>query len=128
MKYLGYYVLPILWMVVIFILSSQQRLQVSPVYLIQFTFFKTLHVIEYAFLCVLWIRALRNTTTWSWPTIALTSFVITVVYAFSDELHQQFVPTREGKLRDVAIDTLGALVGIGMVWKLFPQAHSRLKK
>lgn len=35
---------------------------------------------------------------------------LSIVYAISDELHQTFVPTREGKVRDVLIDTAGILL------------------
>lgn len=35
------------------------------------------------------------------------AFLIAVLYAVSDEIHQTFVPTREGRLRDVVIDTAG---------------------
>lgn len=38
---------------------------------------------------------------------------ISVAYAFSDELHQMFVPGRAGRLFDLAVDSLGALFGIG---------------
>ncbi len=34
------------------------------------------------------------------------------LYACSDELHQIFVPGRSGEIRDVIIDTCGALTGI----------------
>ena len=35
------------------------------------------------------------------------AFIVAFLYAASDELHQTFVPTREGKPRDIAIDTIG---------------------
>ncbi|MDO4976663.1 MAG: VanZ family protein [Eubacteriales bacterium] len=41
------------------------------------------------------------------------SWFFTIVYACSDELHQLFVPGRAGMIRDVCIDSLGALLGIG---------------
>ncbi len=39
--------------------------------------------------------------------IFIIAFVISVAYAVSDEFHQTFVPTREGKLRDIFIDLAG---------------------
>ncbi|MBE5921868.1 MAG: Cof-type HAD-IIB family hydrolase [Lachnospiraceae bacterium] len=39
-------------------------------------------------------------------------FLSGVLYACSDEWHQTFVPGRDGSLRDVLIDSLGVLVGI----------------
>ena len=40
------------------------------------------------------------------------AWLFTTLYAATDELHQRFVPERSGELRDVAIDGLGALLGI----------------
>jgi len=42
------------------------------------------------------------------------AFVICVLYAASDEIHQLFVPGRSGQLSDVGIDAFGALLGIGV--------------
>lgn len=39
----------------------------------------------------------------------------TCLYAISDEIHQSFVASRSCEFRDVLIDTLGALLGIGVV-------------
>lgn len=43
---------------------------------------------------------------------AIYAFMLSVIYAASDEFHQLFVPGRSGQIRDVAIDSLGALTGI----------------
>lgn len=40
------------------------------------------------------------------------SFLISVLYAVSDEIHQVFVPGRAGQVQDVLIDASGALLGI----------------
>ena len=40
------------------------------------------------------------------------SIVITIMYAITDEIHQLFIPGREGKIIDVYIDTLGIITGI----------------
>ena len=51
--------------------------------------------------------------------IALTAWVIATLYAGTDELHQMFVGGRGPAVRDVAIDSAGALtgafVGVGMI-------------
>jgi VanZ family protein len=49
-----------------------------------------------------------------------TAFIIAVLYAVSDEIHQTFTPTREGRIRDVVIDTVGitcAYLFISYHWK-----------
>ena len=45
----------------------------------------------------------------------LFAFLLCVAYAISDEVHQLFVPGRAGQIRDVAIDSLGSIVGIALV-------------
>lgn len=42
----------------------------------------------------------------------LVAFGFCVFYAITDEIHQYFVPGRSCELRDVGIDSLGALTGI----------------
>ena len=42
----------------------------------------------------------------------LFALIYCTVYAAGDELHQFFVPGRSAQLRDVALDTVGALSGI----------------
>ena len=83
---------------------------------------KGAHVSEYGLLCLLIWRARRLTGSpipvgWSWAT-ASESLWLAVLYAATDELHQTFVPTREGCLRDVFIDSSGAILGLFLLWRL----------
>lgn len=41
-------------------------------------------------------------------------FMICVIYATTDEVHQLFIPGRSGEVRDVIIDSFGAAAGIGV--------------
>ena len=43
------------------------------------------------------------------------AFLLCVVYAISDEVHQLFVPGRSGQVSDVIIDSSGSFVGIVVV-------------
>ena len=43
------------------------------------------------------------------------AFLICVIYAISDEIHQLFVPGRAGQVRDVLIDSAGSFLGIIIV-------------
>lgn len=110
--------LPILWMALIFVLSGRESITVAPTWTVNFLIFKTLHVIEYGILYVLWYRAVRDRRA---------AWVATMAYAVFDELHQTFVPTREGRLRDVIIDG----IGVGLAWyaitQLLPKAPKRLR-
>jgi len=47
---------------------------------------------------------------------ALATLVIAVTYAGLDEWHQSFVPLREARVRDVAIDAFGAVLAQTLVW------------
>lgn len=46
---------------------------------------------------------------------ALPAWILCVLYAISDEYHQTFVSGRSGEVRDVLIDSAGALLGITAV-------------
>ncbi len=47
------------------------------------------------------------------PAVSVLSLVIGVLYAASDEFHQLFVEMRGPSVRDVGIDSLGVLAGLG---------------
>ena len=75
---------------------------------------KLAHVTEYAILGALLLRATRR------PWLALG---LAAAYAASDEVHQHFVEGRHAALLDVAIDTVGALVGI-LAWRAFARGSA----
>jgi VanZ family protein len=68
---------------------------------------KLAHAAEYAVLGALLLRALRR---------PLPAFALAVLYAVSDEVHQTFVPGREGALLDVVVDAAGVAAGV-LAWK-----------
>jgi VanZ family protein len=81
---------------------------------------KCAHVTEYAILALLLWRALRkpgpdDRRPWSRWQVALV-LGLTALYATSDELHQSFVPSRQGTFHDVLIDTTGAALGLFVWW------------
>jgi Predicted integral membrane protein len=59
---------------------------------------------------------------------SLTAFLLTVLYAASDEIHQTFVDGRSGELRDVLIDSSGALVGVFLYLLIIRAFVKRSKK
>lgn len=98
----------VVWMIVIFVLSSRQRIVVSEEYWTNFMIFKSLHIIEYAILTVCNTIAIANNTKgMRLRAVALTAALFALIYAISDEVHQLFVPTRSGLMRDVLIDSIG---------------------
>lgn len=109
-KFFLYWLPVIVWMSIIFYFSSKQRLSITHKFIFDFLIFKTFHLIEYGFLYFLSFRALDYTSNLSLNKKMLYAFIIAIVYAISDEIHQLFVPTREGKARDVFIDAIGITV------------------
>lgn len=67
------------------------------------------HFLEYAGLGVLVFNAFYQTFGYFRPVI---SFIISALYAVSDEIHQLFVDGRAFQFSDMAIDSLGAASGI----------------
>jgi len=66
---------------------------------------KLAHMTEYAVLALLLLRATRS---YAW------ALALAVGYACTDEFHQTFVRGRHGSPIDVAIDGLGALIGLAV--------------
>ena len=64
---------------------------------------KLAHAAEYAILGALLVRATGRGSL---------AFTLVVLYAASDEFHQTFVEGRVGAVHDVAIDAVGAAIGI----------------
>ena len=83
---------------------------------VRFVIRKGGHVSEYAVLALLLARALRSGTdpgsprahrSWAWG-----AWGAATAYACTDEFHQSFHATRQASLVDVAIDSMGAAVGV----------------
>jgi VanZ family protein len=102
----------VLWMGVIFALSAAPSLRSPFEPFFDFILRKLAHIAEYGVLTALLFSALRVHITREGHAL-LIAVLVAVLYAFSDEWHQTFVPGREGSLRDVAIDGLG-VVGVSL--------------
>ena len=83
---------------------------------------KCAHVCEYALFAWLFWRAWRkpvrhDSRPWRWREAGV-ALLAAMLYAATDEWHQAFVPSREGCVRDVLIDTSGAAAGLFLLWLL----------
>jgi len=111
----GHVIIPILhWL---FPRMSQRELHISHV-LIR----KLAHVTEFGIFSAAvfhGVRGPRHGWQWDWAIITL---LIAVAYAGLDEWHQSFVPLREPRVRDVLIDSFGALLAQSLVW-LYAKWH-----
>jgi VanZ family protein len=109
------WILPLLWMGVIFLLSSQSDF--GPVGRIAFPQAdKVAHFFLYAILGLLLGRAaLRGELRRG----AWLAFLIGVVYGGTDEIHQAFVPRRTPDLMDFLVDVISVAVGVLLARRLF---------
>lgn len=72
---------------------------------------KMAHLGEYAILMFLARRAIGYTVPKAHRWHFLTAYLFVLLYSISDEWHQTFVFGRTGTVRDVFIDSLGAMIG-----------------
>jgi len=97
------------WIAVIFVLSSQPDTDPAGVHRLPIGVYKLAHLMVFTVLGVLLAGATRHL---KMPRAAWWAWVIAVLYAIGDEIHQSFVPGRTPLVTDVAIDSLGGLLGI----------------
>lgn len=105
------------WMGVIYYFSNQPNLksELAPAW---DTFFRKIaHMSEFFILAYFLFNAFRSMGVKLHQALIM-SFMITVIYAFSDEFHQGQVLGRHSSYKDVAIDSFGALSFIFLRFKL----------
>lgn len=76
---------------------------------------KTAHMSEYAILSIMVYIPLVLVYNNKHKSQMLASFIICVLYAMSDEIHQYFVPGRISTPVDVIIDSVGTILGLFFV-------------
>jgi len=106
----------ILWMALIFVVSAQPTLPAVEDKLLDLVVKKGGHVTAYGILAWLIWRAVQPLPGSAW--LAVVVWLMAVLYAGSDELHQLCVPGRHGSLVDVMIDGLGALIAVVVLWRM----------
>ncbi|MGD6776404.1 VanZ family protein [Sutcliffiella horikoshii] len=74
---------------------------------------KNAHFFAYLLLAILTLNAVRRSGGRDWISMGV-AFIVSVLYAISDEVHQLFVPGRSGQVSDVLLDSMGALAGIAL--------------
>jgi VanZ family protein len=105
----------IAWMGLIFFLSAQPDLPHPDTGWADFLLSSLAHSFMFGVLALLWIRILENRSRAGWL-----AFLLTLLYAFSDEFHQAFVPGRVPDPWDLACDALGAGLVL-LVWAWWRQ-------
>jgi VanZ family protein len=134
---LWYWLPPLLWITVIFWLSTDtfsaehtegllrgalqgpvSRLPYAPLGLIHFAVRKAAHLIEYAILTMLLLRAVHANATdlwhWRWASAV---WLLVAAHAMFDEYHQSFTQYRTASIWDSLLDMAGGLVALLLVWR-----------
>lgn len=138
--------LPLLWMVVIFMLSHQsasissgqsgvfveQLHHIAPSVdqqLLTFLVRKGAHIFAYFVLGILTFNALRriNLSRFKFNRPAVLSIIVCALYAASDEFHQLFIIGRSGEFRDIMIDSCAAMIGVFII-SIFVRILQKSKK
>ena len=115
---LRYLLPPAVWAAFIYFLSNQASLPGFELSAADFVLKKSGHMFVYGILWLLLHHAITkirtNRTTPKTPSVPAWSlaFMLTIAYAFTDELHQTMVPGRYGSVKDIGYDALGALIAL----------------
>ena len=81
---------------------------------LQFIVRKSAHFVSYSILGVLSFLNVATINKLSLLHKFLISLGFSIIYSITDEIHQLYIPGRSGEIRDVCIDSLGALTGIAL--------------
>ncbi len=104
MKKILRFVPSVLWMGIIFYFSSRQTTGIGGnSYLWRIVILKSFHIVEYSVLAILLFFATNKQNR---------TLVISLLYAFTDEIHQSFVSGRTATLRDIFFDLSGIFLGL----------------
>ncbi len=125
-KLIKYWLPVCLWAGLIFYLSGVPSLSSGLSVFYDVFLRKLAHAGEFVILVFLIFRALYFGQKIDFKKALIWSLILAVLYAFSDEFHQYFVPGREARLRDMGVDSLG-VVFFGMITLFVYRIHKRKK-
>jgi VanZ family protein len=119
-----------LWMSLIFLFSAHKNISLLPLaekffdprdpcfglklHLLDLAVKKTAHFLEFFILTVFTFRAVDNPAKPAGHSYRI-SFIIALIFAVTDELHQVYTPTRVPGARDVAVDCAGILTALAFI-------------
>jgi VanZ family protein len=111
--FIKYWLPVILWCSLIFFLSCQPEFKTSWGFW-DFVLRKIFHMLEFGTLTFLFYRALFPYKI-NIKKAIIFSATFAFLYAISDEIHQLYIPGREGTIRDILIDTMGIIIAIWII-------------
>ena len=79
----------------------------------EFLIRKSAHMFLYFVLAILIYMSISKGNSYRYYILA---FVLSAMYACSDEIHQLFIVGRSGEIRDVLVDSTGALIGLLLIF------------
>jgi len=131
-SFIWYQLPPLIFMGLIFSLSSIPNLKIDDS---DAEFFrrKLAHLIEYGLLAVLFYRSFLQE---KWTEIKkehlyqiILAVLLSTFYGATDEIHQSFVPTRDGLVKDLIFDFVGSVMGMGSiaVFSKLQKSHPEIK-
>ena len=123
--------LVILWMILIFIMSSYNGdnssnqsnfivdiisniFNINNIEILSLIIRKLAHFTEYFILGLLVYNMIHNLNKNKYLSI-----IICILYAISDEIHQIFVPGRNCHIIDILIDSIGSITGIYLLYLIY---------
>ncbi|MCS7231410.1 MAG: VanZ family protein [Elusimicrobiota bacterium] len=118
MKKILSWVYVVVWCSVIFFFSSIPDLKIKELGFLDLILRKIAHILEYAILGILFKNAFFVSFNIKEFNSDFFSFILSFIYAVSDEIHQKFVPGRHFALSDIGIDGIGIILGI-ILWNRF---------
>ncbi|MGL6106421.1 VanZ family protein [Romboutsia sp.] len=85
---------------------------------------KGAHMFSYAIMSVLCFFSIYNLKI-NLKNICIKSILVAFIYACTDEFHQLFIPGRSGELRDVLIDTTGAVISMCITYFIIRKINQK---
>lgn len=127
MRNLKYWVPPLLYMVLIFAISSMEQPPLPMPKFEWLTIDKLYHFVEYAILGGLLSLAFVKARPSVVPlqSIWYIAALISILYGASDEWHQTFVPGRFATLADWVADVLGSIAGVLGVYFYYKRENKK---
>lgn len=116
----------VIWASVIFTFSSFSTVKTTDFFIGDFLLKKTAHIMEYGIFATLVYRALVNSKIEKKKAMWY-AVIVALLYGISDEFHQSFIYGRTATLRDVLIDTTGAIIFIFGILKNIKKLPSTIK-
>lgn len=125
-----YWVPPLLYMALIFAVSSLKQPLLPMPKFEWLTIDKLYHFIEYAILGILLAWAFVKAKPSVVPSKLIWCFAagLSILYGASDEWHQTFVPGRDATLADWIADVLGSIAGVLAVYLYYRSRQPSGKK